>query len=278
LVFENGAIAQNQALNGNGGGVINAGALTLRNSTLYGNITTQLNPPHSSESDSARKPVTGGSIYNTGRLILQSCTLCRNQADGEGGGLDNRGEATLSNCIVAENVSFKTTAGDVSGTFVSEGHNLIQNGFGWSAAGDLSSLLVGQDPHLGPFGYHGGETETVPLLPASPAIDAGDCSSSPGVDQRGARRAIGFSCDLGAFEFQPGTLIVRDPSGMIRLQVELQPDEVYFVETSVDLVDWQAFPGQASVVDGVLHFIDAGADQRPGRFYRVRSAYLSEQE
>ncbi len=49
----------------------------------------------------------------------------------------------------------------------------------------------------------GSETGTpayFPLLPGSPAIDAGVSSRCPSVDQRGVRRPQGSGCDIGAYE------------------------------------------------------------------------------
>ena len=54
--------------------------------------------------------------------------------------------------------------------------------------------LIGGAPLLGTLGDYGGTTQTVPLLPGSPAIDAGAAAGSgpagatvPAADQRGVR-------------------------------------------------------------------------------------------
>jgi len=57
---------------------------------------------------------------------------------------------------------------------------------------------------LGALGSYGGGTQTYPLLPGSPAIDAGDSPYCPAGDQRGMAR-VG-TCDIGAFESQGFTL------------------------------------------------------------------------
>ena len=60
---------------------------------------------------------------------------------------------------------------------------------------------------LAPLGNYGGPTQTMALLPGSPAIDAG--TSGPGIpttDQRGLGR-VG-AVDIGAFESQGFTLTV----------------------------------------------------------------------
>ncbi|HEV8062133.1 MAG TPA: Ig-like domain repeat protein, partial [Gemmataceae bacterium] len=82
----------------NGGGIFNAGALTVNDSTISGN---------SGEND-------GGGIYNSGQITLYNSTLSRNSARyGYGGGLDARGVAqnvTISGSTISDN-----TAGDEGG-------------------------------------------------------------------------------------------------------------------------------------------------------------------
>lgn len=62
------------------------------------------------------------------------------------------------------------------------------------------------DPLLGPLEDNGGDTWTHALLPASPAIDAGDNAYCPATDQRGVERPKDGDddgsavCDIGAFE------------------------------------------------------------------------------
>src|SRR5690606_27718036 len=92
------------------------------------------------------------------------------------------------------------SASDVAGSLATDNHNLIG-----AAAGPA---LLGQ------MGSYGGPTWTIPLLPGSPAIGAGDpavcantAGSAPvaGVDQRGVTRPTG-TCDIGAFQSQGFTL------------------------------------------------------------------------
>ena len=77
----------------------------------------------------------------------------------------------------------------------------------FAAGGDL----VGADALLGPLGNHGGQTDVLPLLAGSPAINrAGACG---GADQRDLLRPQGGLCDSGAFEVDqpPDTLLVATP-------------------------------------------------------------------
>jgi hypothetical protein len=65
----------------------------------------------------------------------------------------------------------------------------------------LPSDIVNKGAKLGALGKHGGRTETIALLSASPAINAipsAQCAVDK--DQRGVKRPQGNRCDIGAFE------------------------------------------------------------------------------
>jgi hypothetical protein len=86
------------------------------------------------------------------------------------------------------------------------GYNLQFGGASVSCPQTIPNL----NPNLAALGNNGGLTETMALLPSSPAIDAGDptgCKSyieSPKLvrtDQRGFFRPVNARCDIGAFEY-----------------------------------------------------------------------------
>lgn len=139
-------------------------------------------------------------------LSVTSSTLDGNTA-AFGGGIfqdPTNGSTTLRNTIVAGNIN---NISDVDGPLVSQGHNLIGQGSGGS--GFTDSDLVGTpanpiDPLLGPLQDNGGPTQTMALLPGSPAIDAGDNTDAPEFDQRGPGfpRIVNGTIDIGAFELQ----------------------------------------------------------------------------
>jgi hypothetical protein len=62
------------------------------------------------------------------------------------------------------------------------------------------------DPKLGPLADNGGPTLTMALLQGSPAIDAGDDTAAPPIDQRGFPRPFGLASDIGAYECGPPTI------------------------------------------------------------------------
>jgi hypothetical protein len=73
-----------------GGGVNNAGTLTLQRVTVFFNSAAKL------PSDTLRNTGLGGGIFNTGSLTLQDSTVSQNQASVAGGGIENDFSGILS--------------------------------------------------------------------------------------------------------------------------------------------------------------------------------------
>ena len=227
----------NFAICGRGGGIINAGGRAyVFNSTLSGNMTTLLNYNQlywrggGGGGGFAHMPQLVGVTVFCPVTLLDSVTITGNSAD-HGGGIDTQWETLpndiydipawavgdgyecpdlyVRNTIVAEN-SATISAGteDCWGSYTSEGHNLTGTGTGCPAdgIGDLTT----SDPWLGPLANNGGDTETHELLFGSPAIDAGDNDNCLAADQRGVSRPQGAACDIGAFEFVPGSQPLAD--------------------------------------------------------------------
>src|SRR5262249_44043164 len=61
----------------------------------------------------------------------------------------------------------------------------------------LADSITG-DPKLGPLADNGGPTQTMALLPGSPALNAAGPALAPATDQRGFAR--GAAPDIGAYE------------------------------------------------------------------------------
>jgi hypothetical protein len=83
---------------------------------------------------------------------------------------------------------------DIPGCFAS---GIWDYNCGTNGVGNLDA-----NPLLGSLGNYGGDTQTLPLLPGSPAINAGSPTVCPATDQRGVTRPQGANCDIGAFEAQ----------------------------------------------------------------------------
>ncbi|MCZ7462299.1 right-handed parallel beta-helix repeat-containing protein [Streptomyces sp. WMMC940] len=167
------------SLSGYGGGIDirGRGLVDIRNSTITGNTATDgggginIAPAYL---DSLPGPITDPINLPLGHLALQNTIIAKNTI----------GQAT-SDCK------------NVFATIESRGNNLDSgNSCHLTAEGDLPS----RDPRLAPLGDYGGPTDTVALLPDSPALDtASDC---PSADQRGVLRPQGPACDIGAFEYR----------------------------------------------------------------------------
>ena len=188
------------------------GVLNVINCTLTGNSAVS----------SGNLVAVGGAIENfqqnlTATLNLTNTTIARNSATSFGGGIDNNSTVNLANTIVTNDVrgpSSSPIPGDISGT-VTANNSLIQIIRPTTLSATSANNITGVDPLLGPLANNGGPTQTMALLPGSPAIDKGinslavDSQGAPlTTDQRGASylRKVG-TVDIGAFEVQaPATI------------------------------------------------------------------------
>ena len=219
LTINNSTISSNSALH-DGGGIYNnsGGALTINNSTIGGNsaqfdgggIYNFEGPLTINNSTiSGNRSWQGGGVYKDGdTATINNSTISGNSAEYVGGGIYSYypGTLALQNSIVANSIS----GGNCSGTLTSNGYNLSSDDTcNFTGPGDMNNT----DPKLGKLWNNGGPTQTIRLLPASPAIDAGNpngCTDGNGkllkTDQRGYPRPDpednGVGCDIGAFERQ----------------------------------------------------------------------------
>lgn len=234
-----------------GGAIFNDGPLFVVSSTLdtnYAEMGAGLFNEHSAlvlNSTVFRNHAKnqGGGIVNAlepvgspnpATLDLSNVTVTANVADDDpnsaagGGGIYNfpDAQASLRNTIVAKNLTNmagtpqESKSHDCYGAYYSYGYNLIRNaydctGFQNGVNGDQVGNQVSQiDPGLASLlANNGGPTQTIALLPNSPAIDKGNplgCNSPYGhplfADQRGYLRQVdGLSgrkrCDIGALEY-----------------------------------------------------------------------------
>ncbi|MBF2066600.1 MAG: filamentous hemagglutinin N-terminal domain-containing protein, partial [Calothrix sp. C42_A2020_038] len=201
LMVNNSTINDNDALNFGGGGIINFGILDVNNSTISGNTANN----------------SGGGIYNFNFLRVSNSTISDNTTyNQEGGGIRHfSGYFILNNSIVAKNYGANP---DISG-FVNESkYNLIGDGTGMSGINNgVNGNQVGTaanpiNPLLTNLGNYGGATQTMALLPGSPAINTGDPSVTTD-DQRGFNR-VGET-DIGAFESGGFTITGNNQSNVV---------------------------------------------------------------
>lgn len=175
---------------GVGGGLFNAGPLTLVNGTFNDNSAANV----------------GGGILNINVATITNATFAGNLAGSPGGAIYAAGTLHLKNTIVANSLS----GGNCAPTAlpISDGNNIdSENSCGFDP---LLKDQVKVDPRLQRLTKHGKRdyTQTIALLPDSPAIDQGDNSACTAKDQRGAKRPFDGDnngsdvCDIGAYELR----------------------------------------------------------------------------
>jgi len=209
---------------GSGGGIYNNATLICSNTTFAGNEAGFGGFGGDSTSGfgvggNGGNGGSGGAIANNNDATLINVTITDNYSgfgglsgqpdgrsgrDGIGGGIYNsHGTVTLANSLVADN-DFGDVNPDVSGDFISSGHNLISitdGSSGWVASDIVGDSNAPIDAKLDTIKDNGGPTPTVALLAGSPAMNAADkaLATSP-TDQRGYARVYNRLPDIGAFE------------------------------------------------------------------------------
>ncbi len=200
-----------------GGGIYNAGSLTIEKSTIAENSTLS-------------GGIAGGIYqgYNTAIMTATNVTVSGNSAGNNYGGIVNySGSMAIFFSTIANNSRQSTASNGYNGIMFSSGNMTISgtivannaerqcSGSGdpsWTSTDSLASDIycsfatVG-DANLSALGNYGGNTATHLLLPGSDAIDAvgGAC---PSTDQRNiSRPADGdgnntAACDIGAVEMR----------------------------------------------------------------------------
>lgn len=198
-------ISNNQSLGGAGGGISNNGNASIVNSTISFNEVD----------DRFGYLGLGGGIFTGERLSINNSTVSNNSGVEKGGGITIEGTTLdIQDTIVANN----STISGAPDIFIQFGGDirartsLIEDG---ELTTDLGGNIVGVDPLLDPEGLkdNGGPTETIALLPNSPALDRGSNLRGLEFDQRGVGflREINGRADIGAFEVQDSGPITSTP-------------------------------------------------------------------
>ncbi len=224
LTVRNSTISGNSTIgfNSEGGGIHSVyGNVNITNSTISGNSTNAL----SSEG--------GGIFLNQGDLFVTNSTIfgnSLNEGNSRGGGINvNSGTGTINNTIIIGNTSRGNRPDDVSGSFVSNGHNILadlRNSIGFASQEEVG-LPVERilDPNLQ---NNGGSTETHLLVGGSIAIDGGSNdvivphNSQWETDQRG----------LGLLEF-----FNNSGSQSIEISSDIDPAERENTRVFNDIID-----------------------------------------
>ncbi len=223
--------ANSASPNDHGGGMYNdASSPTLANVTFSGNsadgggggmYNDNYSSPTLTKVAFSSNSTTGGSgaMYNDN---FSSPMLTNVTFSGNGGGMYNydyssptltnvtfsanfgvgMNNSSRSNPQICNTIFWGNSGGQImnsdSTPIISD--SVVQDGY------PLGTNIITADPKLGPLGNYGGSTLTVPLMPGSSAIDAGNDAACPSTDQRGVARPQGAHCDIGAYE-EDGTVI-----------------------------------------------------------------------
>jgi hypothetical protein len=137
----------------------------------------------------------GGAIVNGGPTTVINSTIVSNTFSG----ISGDGPLFLTNSIVTGNVgSPPDIPDDVRALYFYQANNII-----------------GANALLAPLGNYGGPTQTMPPLPNSPAINAGNDTVTNLLiaDQRILPRLFGSHVDIGSVELQALTLAATNVTG-----------------------------------------------------------------
>ena len=198
--IRNSLFEANQA--GTAGGAVdnNGAAFTISNTAFTGNRGTSI-----METDSAgtTRLVNTTFVDNQPLKLASLASL-------------NGSSVSISNSILGNSSDHPAIASDHNGHFdvTTSFNNVIGDAGNSGIADGVNGNRVGVDDVLvGPPGDYGGDIRTLPLLPGSPALDAGTSAGSdiPASDVRGVAR-VGAP-DAGAFESRGFTLTASSGGG-----------------------------------------------------------------
>jgi len=193
------------------GGVANtAGAVTLRESTVAGNLGNTaggIGSSSTSEGDAVLIainstiadneavgdsflttfiPSGGGGITQiesngTATAILRNVTIAGNGSEDAGGGVSvGGGSFSLANSVIDGNSTLASEP-DCQGPIASDGYVVLGSASGCTFASGPTDRVGGADNQLGPLADNGGPTRTLAPAAASPLVDAGDPDGCKGI-------------------------------------------------------------------------------------------------
>ncbi|MDH5535071.1 MAG: right-handed parallel beta-helix repeat-containing protein, partial [Betaproteobacteria bacterium] len=186
MTFIRVTVDANTCTSNRGGGIHFKGGSTssLTNVTVSGNTCSQ----------------GGGIDVEGGNVTLTNVTVANNSATTGGGVNRTGGNLTVKNTIIANSPA----GGNCAGTIINAGNNL-------DSANTCGFGLFNSNPLLGALAYNGGFTRTLALAPGSLAIDRGNATGAPTIDQRQVARGydgngvpnnpVTGDYDIGAYEF-----------------------------------------------------------------------------
>ena len=256
LTITNSTIANNTAQSQGGGlWVGETSPATITNSTFSGNRA---------ESADGNDGLGGAIVLNNGSnpVNITNTTIANNYAGFQGGGFWGGGlSTTLTNSIVAYNEAHNGgnnwNVKHHTGTQFSDGGGNIQS---IELNADDTPIAAGvtlADPKLGPLQTLN-DILVHPLLPGSPAIDAGVNAGAPATDQRGVTRDA--NTDIGAYEASEKSSHVRpdfngDGKADILLRDSSGNNAIWLMDGTTQLSDSDIpFADNNLQVEGIIDF------------------------
>lgn len=271
-LFLQGLTLTSGNLTSSDGGAIsntNGAMLSLTGCTIHGNTASQRGGgifnfgghvllSHCTLNNNSAGNIEGGGALcnqNGGVVAMAHCTVSGNSASSHGGGITNNALLTLAQCIVAGNSTSDPGSEDID-NYVGDGGtvqvtlvggNLVRALGTSNGASEVGIVTSTADPLLLPLASNGGPTQTMGILPGSPALGAA-VGSTATADQRG--RPLFGPADLGAFEAQIGTFSFSAAT----YQVAEGHVAVLTITRGADRLDYetvlvQLVPGTATTAD-----------------------------
>jgi subtilase family serine protease len=245
---------------GEGGGILNAGTLTVSNCTFSGNSSngsvfgyggaifnfstlTVTGSTFSGNTATGVEESVGGGIYTQGILTVIDSTFSGNSAagDGVGGGIANGGTMTLINVTLSGNTALVGGGVLFNGGSPSSVSDSIVAGNSASYGPDTDGSFTDNGGNqigvaaiaLAPLGSYGGPTQTMVPLPGSPAICAvpQPLATASGIssDQRGLPFnpvCTAGAIDSGAAQTNYAMRFTTEPPSIANANVALSPAPV----------------------------------------------------
>lgn len=230
LDIADSTIANNVAISGNGGGIIETGAGSLNRVTFRGNralgggaawFTSAQSSFVNNATFTGNEAVSGASILVSSQasVNVSNSTFSDEQATGVGSGIvqtqTQQAELTARNIIVWGNSG--ATATPTAGSSIKIEFSILE---GACPAAVTCGSVGHDDPELGALGNHGGLVDTFPIATSSPALDAASNLFCTDEDARNGIRPFDGDgdgdpmCDVGAYEYiAPPTLEIQDTEG-----------------------------------------------------------------
>ncbi len=166
---------------------------TFHNNTAFANFTR----PCTGQCRAANGSGDGGALYLHSPSFVTNTTIYSNSASGSGDGVFMTPPA-LPRSSAGSDFVFVNTIFAGTGSAQCGGEGTITGTANIATDTSCGNADVYASVGIGNFGNYGGFASTLPLLPGSPALNAGDDAACSTADQRSIAR-VGI-CDVGAFE------------------------------------------------------------------------------